>query len=168
MAKSGGCMATATIIVLNPVPEAATSTAILYANATRRGIVVIQGVVYNHYAHDAERAESQYDSTTPEQDIYYWYVGRSSDYKNPDGGYLDNGSTERTPRFWEEIVRQQFINAAAFLIEEMHVDGLRVDLTQAIDRQRQYGRRQIASLETSRIRRQRAAGYGPVFWRSLR
>lgn len=37
-------------------------------------------------------------------------------------------------RFWEEAVRQQFISAAAFLIEEMHVDGLRVDLTQAIHR----------------------------------
>lgn len=31
-------------------------------------------------------------------------------------------------------MRQQFITAAAFLIEEMHVDGLRVDLTQAIHR----------------------------------
>jgi 1,4-alpha-glucan branching enzyme len=47
---------------------------------------------------------------------------------------LDNGSTGFTPRFWEENVRQQFISVAAFLIEEMHVDGLRVDLTQAIYR----------------------------------
>ena len=31
-------------------------------------------------------------------------------------------------------MRQQFISSAAFLIEEMHVDGLRVDLTQAIHR----------------------------------
>ncbi len=31
-------------------------------------------------------------------------------------------------------MRQQFISAAAFLIEEMHIDGLRVDLTQAIHR----------------------------------
>ena len=53
---------------------------------------------------------------------------------SPDGGYLDNGSSGYTPRFWEEIVRQQFISSAAFLIEEMHVDGLRVDLTQAIHR----------------------------------
>ena len=52
----------------------------------------------------------------------------------PEGGYLDNGSTGFTPRFSEEIVRQQFISSAAFLIEEMHVDGLRVDLTQAIHR----------------------------------
>jgi 1,4-alpha-glucan branching enzyme len=35
---------------------------------------------------------------------------------------------------WEEIVRQVFISSAVFLIEEMHVDGLRVDLTQAIHR----------------------------------
>jgi 1,4-alpha-glucan branching enzyme len=107
----------------------------------RRGMAVIQDVVYNHYDDlNAERAEQQYDSTAPEQNIYYWYEGRASDYKLPngspfpDGGYLNNGSTGRTPRFWEEVVRQQFISSAAFLIEEMHVDGLRVDLTQAIHR----------------------------------
>jgi 1,4-alpha-glucan branching enzyme len=100
----------------------------------RRGIAVIQDVVYNHYDNEAERAQWQYDSTTPEDNIYYWYEGRPADYAFPDGGYLDNGSTGYTPRFWEEIVRQQFISSAAFLVEEMHVDGLRVDLTQAIHR----------------------------------
>jgi 1,4-alpha-glucan branching enzyme len=100
----------------------------------RRGIAVIQDVVYNHYDPRAERAQWQYDSTTPEQNIYYWYEGRSSQYASEDGGYLDNGSTGFTPRFWEEPVRQQFISSAAFLIEEMHVDGLRMDLTQAIHR----------------------------------
>jgi 1,4-alpha-glucan branching enzyme len=100
----------------------------------RRGLAVIQDVVYNHYDNAAERAQWQYDSTAPEQNIYYWYEGRPSDYPFPDGGYLDNGSTGFTPRFWEETVRQQFISSAAFLIEEMHVDGLRVDLTQAIHR----------------------------------
>jgi 1,4-alpha-glucan branching enzyme len=117
----------------------------------RRGIAVIQDVVYNHYDNEAERAEWQYDSTAPEQNIYYWYEGHPSDYPayeaaaaaNPaktargHGGYLDNGSTGYTPRFWDEIVRQQFISSAAFLIEEMHVDGLRVDLTQAIHRDNQ-------------------------------
>lgn len=100
----------------------------------RHGIAVIQDVVYNHYDNEAERAQWQYDSTAPEENIYYWYEGRPSDYAFPDGGYIDNGSTGYTPRFWEEIVRQQFISSAAFLIEEMHVDGLRVDLTQAIHR----------------------------------
>ncbi len=100
----------------------------------QRGIAVIQDVVYNHYDPHATRAEWQYDSTTPDQNIYYWYEGQPSDYLFADGGYLDNGSTGYTPRFWEEIVRQQFISSAAFLIEEMHVDGLRVDLTQAIHR----------------------------------
>ena len=95
----------------------------------RRGIAVIQDVVYNHYDGKAERAEWQYDSTLPEQNIYYWYEGTS-----PGGSLLENGSSGATPRFWEEIVRQQFISSAAFLIEEMHVDGLRVDLTQAIHR----------------------------------
>jgi 1,4-alpha-glucan branching enzyme len=121
----------------------------------RRGIAVIQDVVYNHYDKNAERAEWAYDSNAPEQNIYYWYEGMPNDYPAfeqaakialenhstaPDrpipghGGYLDNGSTGYTPRFWEEVVRQQFISGAAFLIEEMHVDGLRVDLTQAIHR----------------------------------
>jgi len=100
----------------------------------RRGIAVIQDVVYNHYDNNAERAQWQYDSSAHEQNIYYWYEGSPSNYSFPEGGYLDNGSTGFTPRFWEEIVRQQFISSAAFLIEEMHVDGLRVDLTQAIHR----------------------------------
>jgi 1,4-alpha-glucan branching enzyme len=100
----------------------------------RRGIAVIQDVVYNHYDPRAERAQWQYDSTLPEQNIYYWYEGKSSDHPRPDGGYLNNGSTGYTPRFWEEPVRQLFISSAAEFIEEFHVDGLRVDLTQAIHR----------------------------------
>jgi 1,4-alpha-glucan branching enzyme len=101
----------------------------------RRGIAVIQDVVYNHYEDGhVDRAEKFYDSTAPEQDIYYWYEGRTTDYSFPDGGYLNNGSSGRTPRFWEENVRQQLISGAAFLMEEMHVDGFRVDLTQAIHR----------------------------------
>ncbi len=106
----------------------------------RHGIAVIQDVVYNHYDNLAERAESQYDSTEPEQNIYYWYEGRPSDYADPENGYLGNGSTGRTPRFWEETVRQQFISSAAFLLEEMHIDGLRVDLTQAIHRDNAHER----------------------------
>jgi 1,4-alpha-glucan branching enzyme len=39
----------------------------------RRGIAVIQDVVYNHYAAEAERAEWQVDSNLPEENIYYWY-----------------------------------------------------------------------------------------------
>ena len=100
----------------------------------RRGIAVIQDVVYNHYDNDAERAQWQYDSTAPEENIYYWYEGRPRTIRLPIGGYLYNGSSGRTPRFWEELVRQQFISSAAFLVEEMHVDGLRVDLTQAMHR----------------------------------
>ena len=59
---------------------------------------------------------------------------RARDYPSPDGGYLDNGSTGYTPRFWEEMVRQLFVSSAAAFIEEFHVDGLRVDLTQAMHR----------------------------------
>jgi 1,4-alpha-glucan branching enzyme len=100
----------------------------------RRGIAVIQDVVYNHYDGDAVRAEWQYDSAAPERNAYYWYEGRASDHATADGGYVDNGSSGWAPRYWEEVVRQQFISGAAFLIEEMHVDGLRVDLTQAMHR----------------------------------
>jgi 1,4-alpha-glucan branching enzyme len=109
----------------------------------RRGIAVIQDVVYNHYDPHADRAEWQYDSTAPQDNIYYWFEG---DPRFPDSsGYLDNGSTGYTPRFWEERVRQQFISSAAFLVEEMHVDGLRVDLTQAIHRDNNLRGVQIAS-----------------------
>jgi 1,4-alpha-glucan branching enzyme len=103
----------------------------------RNGIAVIQDVVYSHYAPDAGCAEWQYDSTLPEENIYYWYEGNSSDYPDPAGGYVDNGSTRYAPRFWDENIRQQFISGAAFLLDEMHVDGLRVDLTQAIHRDNQ-------------------------------
>lgn len=100
----------------------------------RCGIAVIQDVVYNHFDPDADRAEWAYDSDSPEQNIYYWYEGRSSDYASPDGGYVDNGSTGFTPRFWEEMVRHVFVSSAAAFIEESHVDGLRADLTQAMHR----------------------------------
>ncbi|HEX4353568.1 MAG TPA: alpha amylase C-terminal domain-containing protein, partial [Polyangiales bacterium] len=52
----------------------------------------------------------------------------------PDGGYVDNGSSGWAPRYREAVVRQQFIASAALLIDECHVDGFRVDLTQAFHR----------------------------------
>jgi 1,4-alpha-glucan branching enzyme len=95
---------------------------------------VIQDVCYNHFDGNAARAEWQYDSTAPDQNIYYWYEGKPSDYSFPEGGYADNGSTGFAPRYWEELVRHVFVSSAAAFIEEFHVDGLRVDLTQAIHR----------------------------------
>lgn len=100
----------------------------------RHGIAVIQDVVYNHFDGRANRAQWEYDSGAPERNIYYWYEGHPSDYQHPNGGYLNNGSSGWTPRFYEEPVRQLFISSAAEFIEEFHVDGLRVDLTQAIHR----------------------------------
>jgi 1,4-alpha-glucan branching enzyme len=100
----------------------------------RRGIAVIQDVVYNHFDGNAERAQWQYDSTAPEQNIYYWYEGKSADHPFPEGGYLNNGSSGYTPCFWHEQVRQLFISSAAEFVEEFHIDGLRVDLTQALHR----------------------------------
>ncbi|MET0391286.1 MAG: alpha-amylase family glycosyl hydrolase [Polyangiales bacterium] len=98
----------------------------------RRGIAVIIDVVYNHYVPNGERAQWQYDSLTPEKNIYYWYEGNASDYPNPDGGYLDNLSTGYAPRFHEEMVRQLFISSAVALVVDFHVDGFRVDQTTSI------------------------------------
>jgi 1,4-alpha-glucan branching enzyme len=101
----------------------------------RRGMAVIQDVVFNHYDGDAERAQWQYDSELPEENGYYWFERKQDgDYNDPHGGYIDNGSSGWAPNYREEIVRHQFISASVFLVEEMHVDGLRVDLTQAIHR----------------------------------
>lgn len=104
----------------------------------RRGIAVILDVVYNHFAADAERAEWMYDSTDNEMNIYYWYQGNPFDWpgdKPPGhGGYLDNGSTGYAPNFRSEMVRKMFIGAAAMLVAEFHIDGFRVDLTQAMHR----------------------------------
>lgn len=98
----------------------------------RRGIAVILDVVYNHFTSDAERAEWAYDADSPERNIYYWYEGTASDYPSPDGGYLDNGSSGFAPRLYEEMVRKLFISSAAALVEEFHIDGFRVDLTDAL------------------------------------
>ena len=100
----------------------------------RRGIAVIMDVVYNHYTFTPERAEEFYASAGDDNNVYYWYEGKSSDYADPKAGYCQNGSSGRAPRYYEEPVRQMFISSAAVLVEEFHIDGFRVDLTQAIHR----------------------------------
>ena len=85
----------------------------------RRGIAVIQDVVYNHYDFRAERAESQYDSGAPEQNIYYWYEGRPSLTTGFPTAVLTTDRRADTA-FLGEVARQQFISSAAFLAEEMH------------------------------------------------
>lgn len=100
----------------------------------RNGIAVLLDVVYNHYTFDAERAEYAYDSPRPENDIYYWYEGTIDNYPRSDGGYVDNGSSGWSPRWWEEPVRRMFTSSTAALLSEFHFDGFRVDLTQAIHR----------------------------------
>ncbi len=101
----------------------------------RRGIAVILDVVYNHYDPDGERAEWCYDADAPEQNTYYWYEGKASDYpklSDGSGGYVDNMSTGFAPRFYEEMVRKLFISSAAALMEDFHIDGFRVDQTTSI------------------------------------
>jgi 1,4-alpha-glucan branching enzyme len=104
----------------------------------RQGIAVILDVVYNHFSTShGGRSEWGYDSDpdqSPEHNIYNWYEGHPSDYGSPDGGYVDNNSTGYAPRYWEENVRQMFSSSVAMLLDEFHVDGLRVDLTGAIHR----------------------------------
>jgi len=103
----------------------------------QRGIAVILDVVYNHFAtQDNERSEWGYDSDpgiSPQNNLWYWYQGQATDYPgNPAGGYLNNMSSGYTPRFSEEAVRQMFTSSAAALLDDFHIDGLRVDLTDAI------------------------------------
>jgi 1,4-alpha-glucan branching enzyme len=100
----------------------------------RRGIAVLVDVVYNHFIHDAERAQWMYDAGTHYRNIYYWYEGKESDWAWPEGGYLGNGSSGATPNFRSDMVRQLFISSAAMLLSEFHVDGFRVDLTQSFHR----------------------------------
>ena len=100
----------------------------------QRGIAVLLDVVYNHFVHDAERAEWMVDTNTHHKNIYYWYQGQESDWPHPDGGYLDNGSTGWLPNVRSEFVRKMFIGSAAMLLTEFHLDGFRVDLTQAFHR----------------------------------
>jgi len=103
----------------------------------QRGIAVILDVVYNHFStSDNERAEWGYDSDpniAPQNNTWYWYQGQPTDYPgNINGGYLNNLSSGYTPRFSEENVRQMFTSSAATLLDDFHIDGLRVDLTDAI------------------------------------
>jgi 1,4-alpha-glucan branching enzyme len=99
----------------------------------KRGIAVILDVVYNHYNHQAERAEWMYDTDSDEKNAYYWYEGRTSDYGgNSQGGYLDNLSSGWAPRYWEEIVRNMFVSSAITMALEFNVDGFRVDQTTSI------------------------------------
>lgn len=108
----------------------------------RRGIAVIMDVVYNHFAHDADRAEWLYDTIDHGSNCYYWYEGRPGDYPGFDsqvepgrrgtGGYVDNMSTAFAPRYHEEVVRKTLISSAVTLMEEFHIDGFRVDQTTSI------------------------------------
>jgi 1,4-alpha-glucan branching enzyme len=98
-----------------------------------RGIAVILDVVYNHYNHQAERAEWMYDTDSEEKNAFYWYEGSAADYAgNRQGGYLDNLSSGWAPRYCEEIVRNMFVSSAIAMAVEFKVDGLRVDQTTSI------------------------------------
>jgi 1,4-alpha-glucan branching enzyme len=98
----------------------------------QRGIAVLMDVVYNHYTEDAGRAAWQYDSTADERNIYYWYEGTASRYADPRGGYVDNVSSGWAPRYDDRHVRELFVSSAAMLLDEFHIDGLRVDQTTSI------------------------------------
>ncbi len=96
------------------------------------GIAVIMDVVYNHYTPAAARASWQYDSVSPPDNCYYWYQGTPGQYSFPEGGYLDNVSSGWAPRYSAGQVRQMFVSSAVLLIDEFHIDGLRVDQTASI------------------------------------
>jgi 1,4-alpha-glucan branching enzyme len=108
----------------------------------RRGMAVILDVVFNHYNHDAQRAEWMYDTTAHDRNIYYWYEGHPDDYgyfnsvvpadQQGQGGYVDNMSTGWAPRYWDPFVRRMFISSLIAHIEEFHIDGFRFDQTTSI------------------------------------
>jgi 1,4-alpha-glucan branching enzyme len=98
----------------------------------QHGIAVIMDVVYNHYTPRAARAAWQYDSTIPHHNSYYWYEGQEQDYPQPEYGYVDNDSSGWAPRYHDEHVRALFISSAVCLLDEFHIDGLRVDQTAAM------------------------------------
>ncbi|OAA28136.1 1,4-alpha-glucan branching enzyme [Frankia sp. EI5c] len=98
----------------------------------RRGLAVLMDVVYNHYSPNAARSVWQYDSRVPSRNSYYWYEGTESDHPHPEGGYLDNVSSGWAPRYHDENVRALFIASAVALIDDFHIDGLRVDQTTSI------------------------------------
>lgn len=108
----------------------------------RRGMAVILDVVYNHYSHNAERAEWMYDTNAHPNNVYYWYEGNPWDYPEFDaavsedrrgtGGYVDNMSTAWAPRYYEEMVRKMFVSSAVAQAIEFHIDGFRMDQTTSI------------------------------------
>lgn len=101
----------------------------------RRGLAVIFDVVYNHFAHEAERAEWMFDSDDPDKNFYYWYKGDPSQYAEAlegTGGYIDNLSTGYAPRYDDPFVSNMFVFSAAALLKGFHVDGFRADQTTSI------------------------------------
>ena len=81
---------------------------------------------------DSARASWKLDSPADSRNCYYWYEGRESDHPRPDGGYVDNESSGWAPRYWEPAVRDLFVSSAVMLLDEFHIDGLRVDQTTSI------------------------------------
>ncbi|MET0720659.1 MAG: alpha-amylase family glycosyl hydrolase [Tardiphaga sp.] len=100
----------------------------------RHGIAVLMDVVYNHWIGDAERCEWLYDSVAPKSNRYYWYEGPASRWPDPADGYVDNGSTGFAPNYRDALVRRLFASSALVFLTEFHIDGFRVDLTQAFHR----------------------------------
>jgi 1,4-alpha-glucan branching enzyme len=121
----------------------------------RRGIAVLLDVCYNHFDPDGERIEWAYDSNDPTRNIYFWYEGSPGDYRQPDGGYIDNQSTGYAPRFDDEMVRQLFVSSAAWLVATCHVDGFRLDQTSSIH--------QYAALHADGRAADRANAFGTKF-----
>lgn len=90
-------------------------------------IEVILDVVYNHTA-EGDRRGPVYSFKGIDNSGYYLLSG------NPDQPYMDFSGTGNTLRCSNPAVRRMIVDSARHWIEEMHVDGFRVDLASALAR----------------------------------
>lgn len=90
-------------------------------------IEVILDVVYNHTCEGDQRGPV-YSFKGIDNSGYYLLSG------NPDRPYMDFSGTGNTLRCSQPAVRRMIVDSARYWVEEMHVDGFRVDLASALVR----------------------------------
>ena len=126
----------------------------------QRGIAVIMDVVYNHYNHNALRAEWLYDADADEQNIYYWYEGKHIRLRS-----VGRRFRQSLHRVCPATTRRMFASSftskrrGGRLWEEFHIDGFPASGPDELDPsvQRTPCRRR-RGFERERVRDQAAQG----------